>query len=193
MKILLVNNNTKYLHRLRNLLRSFEVYEISWKEIDVKTAERYECCVLSGGHPYGVMKNPQLFGKETELVRQTRKPLIGICLGFELIAYAFGSALKKMSGKEQGILGLKILLQDAIFDNLPGLEVFENHRWVVETLSPELVPLARSKDGIEIIRHISRPIYGVQFHPEMFVNKTCGDELFMNIFRQISSSPEIHT
>ena len=39
------------------------------------------------------------------------------------------------------------------------------------------------KDGIEAIRHKTYLIYGVQFHPEMFVDKTCGDEIFHNFLR----------
>jgi anthranilate/para-aminobenzoate synthase component II len=41
----------------------------------------------------------------------------------------------------------------------------------------------RSKDGIEAIKHRTRPIYGVQFQPEKFIEPTCGRDIFNNFLK----------
>jgi len=40
--------------------------------------------------------------------------------------------------------------------------------------------MIKSRDGFEVIKHSTKPVYGFQFHPEMFEDKTCGDEIFKN-------------
>jgi carbamoylphosphate synthase small subunit len=49
------------------------------------------------------------------------------------------------------------------------------------------VGLANSIEGIEIIKHKDKPIYGFQFHPEMFPNLSDGDELFANIVKIVQN------
>lgn len=45
-----------------------------------------------------------------------------------------------------------------------------------------------SKDGVEIIKHKQKIIYGFQFHPEMFPDQTQGDELFANLINLVQNS-----
>jgi GMP synthase (glutamine-hydrolysing) len=74
---------------------------------------------------------------------------------------------------------------DKIFVNIPNFQVFESHRWVVREPINEFKVLARSKDGVEVIKHKNKPIYAVQFHPEMFMDQTCGDECFNNFLNSV--------
>lgn len=64
---------------------------------------------------------------------------------------------------EQGTLKLRATIPNEI---IAELSVYESHRWGITDLPNELEELARSKDGIEIFRHKTRPVYGFQFHPE---------------------------
>ncbi len=135
--------------------------------------------VLSGGHSFSVVEHPEKWKNEVDFIRSCKKPIIGICLGFELIAHAYGSTLKRMKNKEKGTIQITM--------GTKKFHVFENHRWVVEKTGTKLRSLARSKDGIEAIRHRKKPIYGFQFHPEMFVRKTDGKRLFSQVIRTIQS------
>lgn len=116
---------------------------------------------------------------------KSKKPIFGICFGFELIASAFGAKLKLLRKRDKGIADIQVVKKDKIFDNIMTFQVYESHRWVVKELSDKLQVLAVSRDGIEIVRHKSRRIYGVQFHPEMFVQQTCGQMIFNNFLKLI--------
>ncbi|GAG23693.1 unnamed protein product, partial [marine sediment metagenome] len=139
--------------------------------------EKYDAIILSGS--YDFLPTEEDFSKEIKLIKEYSKPILGICFGFQLICYAYGSKLEKLYAEEKGILHIDITIPDKIFDGLNSLKVFENHRWYIKEIKT-LIPLAKSKDGIEAIKHPEKKIYGFQFHPESFIKKTDGKRLIRN-------------
>lgn len=103
-----------------------------------------------------------------------------------MIANVFKAELNLMENKEKGIVDIEVIEQDKLFSNIPNFKVFESHRWVVQDAGDNLKALAKSRDGIEVIKHKILPIHAVQFHPEMFVEETCGDEIFNNFLKTIN-------
>jgi GMP synthase (glutamine-hydrolysing) len=149
----------------------------------------FDAIILSGGYRFNVLDHEKDYTKELKLIRTGKKPIFGICLGFELICYAYHEKLEKLLMKENNIIKLKILKNDKIFKNIKNIRVFENHRWRVRKVK-NLVALASSKDGIEMVMHRSKPIYGVQFHPEKFHNKTQGYKILKNFISMIQRNQE---
>lgn len=186
MKTLIIDNGTKYLGKLRDLVRELDedITIKKWWTVDSNFAKDFDLIVLSGGHQFSVVRNPELFKNEIELVKTLTKPILGICLGFEVIAYAYGATLTHSPKYEKGIFKIEKVTDSPIFTKVNDFEVFENHGIRVKNLKDNefLVPLAESMYGIEIIKHKNKPIYGFQFHPEMFVNKLTGDDIFKNVF-----------
>ncbi|MCX6735898.1 MAG: gamma-glutamyl-gamma-aminobutyrate hydrolase family protein [Candidatus Parcubacteria bacterium] len=185
MKFLLIDNGTSYLSQLKNLLSGYSFQVIKYFELSSINIDDFDVIILSGGHRLPIEGNEGLFCEEITLVKNSKQPIFGICFGFEIIAHAFGAKLERMQNKEHNIIDIKINEPDSIFLDILNFQVFENHRWVVREVPENLMVLAVSKDGIEAIKHKTKPIYAVQFHPEMFVEKTCGDEIFCNFLRTI--------
>jgi GMP synthase (glutamine-hydrolysing) len=186
MKILLVNNETKYLRNIKFSLKNHEVHTIKYTQIP-KDTSMFDAIILSGGYKFNVLNHEKDYSKELKLIRTTKKPIFGICLGFELICRAYNERLEKLRVKEERIIELKIRRKDKIFENIIKLKVFENHRWHVKT-TKNLVALASSKDGIEIVKHKSKIIYGVQFHPEKCHDKTQGYTILNNFISIIQKT-----
>jgi GMP synthase (glutamine-hydrolysing) len=188
MKALIIDNGTSYLRQLQELLRGHSVEVLPyWRLTEGVPLANCDVVILSGGHLFPVLGNEINLQNEISFVKMAAVPVFGICYGFQVIARAFGATLEKMERKEHGILEIAVSQQDPLFKGISSFKVFESHRWVIRESAPELMALARSVDGIEVIRHASRPIYGVQFHPEMFVDRTCGDEIFHNFLSLIGS------
>ena len=186
MDILVVDNGTYYLSHLTRLLKKHHCRIIRYSEIDSVCPNDFDAIILSGGHDFPVSGNQTRLQKEIDLVKKSKRPIFGICFGYELIATALGAKLRLLRKKEKGIADIQVVAKDKIFNNIDSFQVFENHRWViVRGSSDNLKVLARSRDGIEIIKHKSKSIYGVQFHPEMFVQQTCGDEILNNFLNLI--------
>jgi anthranilate synthase component 2/para-aminobenzoate synthetase component 2 len=110
-------------------------------------------------------------------------PILGVCLGHQTIAHAFGAVVCK--GKRPMHGKVTELLHDGtgIFAGLPSsYHVTRYHSLVVDehTLPPALRVTARSLDGAVMgLAHRTMPIYGVQFHPEAVLTEY-GHELLFN-------------
>jgi len=182
-RVLVVNNGSNYTEKIVEICQrhNFVVDEVNWESFKYHNLP-HDILILSGGHQVTVQDHESEFSEELQLIRKSDKPTIGICLGFELIAKAFGSNLSCMPQNEKRELEVSFLVEDPVFEGIDRLVVYENHQWKVDEVSKELIPLASSKDGIEVIKHKTKPIYGFQFHPEESTENDCGIRLFENIF-----------
>ncbi|MFA4954949.1 MAG: gamma-glutamyl-gamma-aminobutyrate hydrolase family protein [Patescibacteria group bacterium] len=180
MKLLVVDNGTSHLQALSALLASHEVKVVPWKKFSEKKIASIDAIILSGGHSLPVIDHDREYGNELNVIRRSTLPIIGICLGYELIAHAYGAVLRRLEAKEKGFVQLKVVRPHQILLGVAEANVYESHRWVVERVTKPLIGLVASKDGYEIIVHESKPIFGFQFHPEMFQDVTVGDEIMKN-------------
>lgn len=187
MKILIIDNGSMYLDYLKQLVSGHLLTIKKYNEIVSTDNKNYDLIILSGGHNLSVIKYEEEFSKEIALIRESTTPILGICLGFELIAHCFGATLLRMHNKEKIILTISKELDDPLFQAIGNINVYESHRWVVTQVGQDLISLAKSKDGIEIIKHKEKLIYGFQFHPEMFEDQTQGDELFANFMKIVQN------
>ena len=118
---------------------------------------------------------PEEAGICIELVRQLGAsiPLLGVCLGHQAIAAAFGAtvtyAQRLMHGKQSLV---QFDTDSPLFAGLPkAAPVARYHSLAVaaDTLPDALMPVAQTMDGaaeVMALQHTDYPIYGVQFHPE---------------------------
>ncbi|GLZ42527.1 aminodeoxychorismate/anthranilate synthase component II [Actinokineospora sp. NBRC 105648] len=97
-------------------------------------------------------------------------PLLGVCLGHQAIALAFGGAVRLADNLMHGRTSVIDHDAQGVFEGLPDqLVVTRYHSIVVdEPLPDELIGTARSLDDGYLmgLRHRSLPVQGVQFHPE---------------------------
>ena len=189
MNILIINNGTKHLGRLKDLLLNHKIQMINFLD---KTPDlrNIDLVILTGNSIFPLFYNQDIYKEEISLINNSNKPIVGICFGCELIAYTFGAKIERVENKIKGIKRIEILNRDSVFKGVHELEVYESHHWVITTLSKDLIGLAKSKYGYEVIKHKEKQIYGFQFHPEMLVDKTAGDEIFNNLISSINKAYE---
>jgi anthranilate synthase/aminodeoxychorismate synthase-like glutamine amidotransferase len=102
-----------------------------------------------------------------------RLPILGICLGHQCIAAAFGAQVRRADEVLHGKVSRIHHDGEGLFEGLvDGLKVARYHSLVADALPDELVATAwalRADGGrgeIMALRHRSLPIHGLQFHPE---------------------------
>lgn len=188
MNILLIDNGSLHLDSLSSFLSRLSHNITLSTDISIAANNKYDFVILSGGgHHHAVKGNEKYYSKELDFLKIYKGNVLGICLGFELLAHAYGGSLHELPKKEEAILSIEIL-QPKTFGNIEKIEVYEAHRWAVNRLSSHLWGLAKSKDGYEIIRHKTKPLFGFQFHPEMMTNAKQAENLFRFIFGQTYKS-----
>ena len=98
-------------------------------------------------------------------------PVIGFCLGHEIIAVANRGRIKKLPDYNIKKIPVRITNHDdPIFEGIDSDELFltRRHHFHVSDLPPDFICLAESDlSPNEIIRHKEKPIYGFQAHPEV--------------------------
>ncbi|UYP45959.1 Carbamoyl-phosphate synthase small chain [Candidatus Lokiarchaeum ossiferum] len=109
-----------------------------------------------------------------KLVKEYSKPILGICFGLQLIGYIFGFIIQKMENPEaewDKEITLTCQPPFALLDD-QTIEVDVHHAYEIQYI-PELEEIftchaSTEACKVEVITHRSRPIYGVQFHPETY-------------------------
>jgi anthranilate synthase/aminodeoxychorismate synthase-like glutamine amidotransferase len=154
-------------------------------EIDARTiaADPPAALVISPGPG-----RPERAGNSVEVVRRLsgRIPMLGVCLGHQEIAAAFGAHVVRAPKPVHG------RASDVLHDGATPFEgvrspvhVGRYHSLVVDEagLPDELTVCARSSDGLVMaLRHRTHPTIGLQFHPESVLTRS-GPRLLSNFLR----------
>ena len=173
-RVLVIDNYDSFVYTLNGYLRELgaetEVVrndDIAIEDLAARVAE-FDAVLVSPGP--GKPGDAGVSIPVVELALATGTPLLGVCLGHQAIAEAFGgvvtNAEELMHGKTSQVEHDDSLL----FDGVP--QPFTATRYhslaVVDgTLPDELVVTARTPGGVIMaLQHREAPIYGVQFHPE---------------------------
>jgi GMP synthase (glutamine-hydrolysing) len=113
-------------------------------------------------------------------------PILGICYGMQLVCRAEGSDVSPAAAREFGSTTCHTVETDPLLYGLPeSTVVWMSHGDQVQGLSENFVTLAKTDTCPNAaIRHKSRPLYGLQFHPEV-THTRHGFELIQNFVRQV--------
>jgi GMP synthase (glutamine-hydrolysing) len=96
-------------------------------------------------------------------------PVLGICYGLHLACHALGSPVKPARSREFGRTHCHIQEADALFAGVPQeTVVWMSHGDQVHSVGDDFVPLAATDTcPVAAVRHRTRPVFGLQFHPEV--------------------------
>jgi len=178
-RVYVVDNGGQWTHRIWRVLREIGCQTkiipntTSVKEIDA------EGLVLSGGAPRIAWESPKL-GSCTDYLNDFHGPILGICVGLQLMALHCGGKAGPSRVPEYGLARIKVVEEDDLFRGLPKeLLVWESHNDEVKEAPGFLVLAVSDNCGVQAVKHLRKLFYGVQFHPE--VNNTeHGEDILRN-------------
>lgn len=184
MNVLLIDNYDSFSYNIVELLRCVGNHDLSIRfnnKISVEEASTFDKIILSPGP--GI---PSEAGEIIPIIQALAPThsILGICLGHQAIADAFGGTLRNEIKPYHGFrTTTSIIKPHSLFKTLPtSFQVGLYHSWTVddEFLPTELQITSRStENNIMSISHKRYDIHGVQFHPESYMTEY-GKELMSN-------------
>ncbi|AQU65032.1 aminodeoxychorismate synthase component I [Streptomyces niveus] len=185
MRTLLLDNYDSYTFNLYQLIADINGQEpVVMVNDDPMLAglrlEDFDNIVVSPGP--GRPQNPRDVGLLGDLLRRTTLPVLGVCLGHQMIAHLAGASVVPAPEPKHGHLAKVSHEGDPLFAGIPReiVAVRYHSLCVQEPLPEELVATAWADDGVLMaLRHRELPQWGVQFHPESVASQY-GREILRN-------------
>jgi GMP synthase (glutamine-hydrolysing) len=145
--------------------------------------------LVMGGGPQSVRSLADLTQElkdASNLMRETRLPMLCICVTHQLLATTFGGKTNLASKPEFGPVEVSVNDEDTILQGLkPAFTAWESHNDEVVVVPPGFKALASSDNcAIQAIRHEKSNVFGVQFHPEVY-HTPKGVDVFKNFLATI--------
>lgn len=185
MSILILDNYDSFTYNLVHLVESITDKQVDVMlndEVDLNAVDRYNQIILSPGPGLPVES-----GSLLPLIKKyaPTKKILGVCLGHQAIAEAFGAKLVNLQKVYHGVASaLQLVDPDHfLFKNIQqGEKIGRYHSWAVEekSLPPVFRVIAKDEEGeIMALQHAGFQLTGVQFHPESILTP-CGRQLLTN-------------
>jgi len=186
MKILVLDNFDSFTYNLVQYLSELTEFPITVRrnnEISLEEVKQFDTIILSPGP--GV---PSEAGIMPDLITAyaSEKSILGVCLGHQAIAEAFGASLENMAHVFHGV-STKILVNPEFpgilyTDIDPLFDAGRYHSWLVSLtdLPDSLGITSYDEEGrIMSLSHKNYDIHGVQFHPESIMTPV-GKQILVN-------------
>src|SRR3954470_14726864 len=191
MRTLLIDNYDSYTFNLFHLLGEVNGTEPvvvrnderPWEELAALGADNV---VISPGP--GRPEHPRDVGVSLDALLHAETPVLGVCLGHQALARVAGGTVEHAHEVMHGRLSPIHHDASALFAGIPqGFLAVRYHSLVVGSVPAELRVTAWTPDGVIMgLEHRTRPLFGVQFHPES-VSTRHGRALLEN-FRDLTPS-----
>jgi para-aminobenzoate synthetase component 2 len=192
MRVLVVDNHDSFVYNIVQYLLELgaDCLVKDRSDVTLKDAAEASAVLLSPGPGH-----PADTGICLDLVQDAADrgtPLLGVCLGHQVIAHAYGATVSRAPELVHGYTSEIIHDDKGVFRGLPpSFPATRYHSLSVrpETIPPTLAVTAHTPDGVIMgLRHRTHRIEGVQFHPESILS-TGGHHLLRNWLKTDLVSP----
>ncbi len=182
--ILIIDFGSQYTQLIARRLRELNVYcEIHPFNHIPEITPSVKGIILSGS-PFSVRQEDSPY-VETQLY-MSRLPLLGLCYGAQMMAHQHGGSVMPSNTREYGRAHLKLKYDDIIFKDVETVsQVWMSHADTIKSAGNKFEVIASTEDvEVAAFRHKEMPVYGLQFHPEVF-HTTEGKKMLANFVYNI--------
>ncbi|MDO6525262.1 anthranilate synthase component II [Motilimonas sp. 1_MG-2023] len=179
-KLLIIDNYDSFTYNIERYVNSYiGVSADVIKNDDTIPDNDYIGVIISPGP--GTPEDPSSVGCAKAVLDNFHGPILGVCLGHQYIAHYFGGKISLMKEPMHGRISTVDNYKNCnLLSLLPErFDVTRYHSLYVEQLPDCIVETSSTGDGvIQSIKHASRPIFGVQYHPESVTSEYGGQIIY---------------
>lgn len=185
MKVWVIDNGSQWTHRqgrvLRYMKQDTRIVPNDTPLADLEAANLDGIVLSGGGARIGIDGK---LGEVGAYLDHLGIPVLGVCAGHQFMARHFGGQAAPGLAPEFGQVEMEVLEEDDILRGVPAKTiVWASHHDEVSVLPPHFKVLARSEAcPIQVMRHETRPLFGMSFHPEV-EHTQAGVTMFRNFVR----------
>lgn len=169
--VLILTNGYRFISALENLIDEFDDYNvISLSQIDEIDLKDYSSIILAFSDIVVSDQKTDIYIENLDKIKTVDIPVLGIGVGHHLLGILYGASPAYQPYRD-GFEEISIIKDDPLFDKLPeDFSVSFNHTSTV-AIPVNFELLASSDKSInEVMRHSEKPVYGIQFQPELSGN-----------------------
>jgi GMP synthase (glutamine-hydrolysing) len=186
VKIWVVDNGSQWTHRqwrmLRYLKQDTQIVPNTMPVAEMEEAAPDGLLLSGSGARIGLDGR---LGNVGDYLDRLDVPILGVCAGHQFMANHFGGrAAPGAKGAEFGQVEMHVLDPDDILRDVPERTVvWASHNDEVAVVPPDFKVLASSENcPVQVMRHATRPLFGMSFHPEV-EHTQHGGTMFRNFVR----------
>ena len=167
--IIILDFGSQYSQLIARKIRELKVFsEIQSFNIspDILKNEKVKGVILSGGPSSIYEENAPKISKD---ILNMNVPILGICYGLQLLIHLNNGKVNAAEKKEYGQAQLKINSHSIIFEDIPdNSTVWMSHSDKVDEIPVDFETIAQTNNSpFAAVHHKTKPIWGIQFHPEV--------------------------
>lgn len=156
---------------IESCVDEFEDVEIvGMYDFDYSYAKHCDGIIISGAPILITEKDPEPYLALFSWLKSTNKPVLGICFGHQILGLTYGALASRLR-EDRDWQTVEVIADCPLFDKLPNeIELMEDHCEAV-SIPANFTHVAVSDACVnEAMMHHSKPLFGVQFHPEVSGN-----------------------
>ena len=194
-RILFIDNEDSFVYNLVDAYgargHAIDVFRCDWptpEALDYITEHKPDLVVLSPG-PRGP-KDARLCNELLESA-PADLPIFGVCLGFQCIVEHFGGSVQPTGSPAHGKAAMITHDDGPTWTGVENPFVAGRYHSLAATRIPDVLRVtARMNEMAMAVQHVSRPVIGVQFHPESVLTPS-GQTILDNVMEQLSGGPSL--
>ena len=170
---LMIDNYDSFTYNLQALFRECGAETAIVKNDRYVPADRYDGIIISPGP-----SSPKNSGTTLRYIGEYlgRKPIFGVCLGMQAIAYSLGYPVVRAATVKHGKLDeIAVTGPSVLFGNMPGsFSAVRYHSLAVDMDDGRVTSRSRNDGTVMSIEDTGQKFFGVQFHPESILSEFGG-------------------